>query len=69
MFETFIVFLWLEWEGKLYIRPALPLQRTCNYTTWLNVQKQYKHDYVNIVAMKCGSWHDYKEWRKHHDKK
>ncbi len=71
MFKIFIVTLWIEYQGKLWVKYALPLQGRCDVVTWWGVQEQYKHSPINIVAMKCTRVKDFKLDRRiyNYDKK
>ena len=60
MFKLFIVTVWLEYQGKLWVKYALPLQSKCNVMTWWRVKDQYKNLPINIIAMKCTRVKDFK---------
>ena len=49
MFKIFVVTLWLEYEGRLYMKYAVPLLAKCNVFTWWSVQEQFADSVVNVV--------------------
>ena len=46
MFKLFVVTLWLEYEGRMYVKYAVPLLSKCNVFTWWNVQEQFKNSKI-----------------------
>jgi len=60
MFKIFIITLWLEYDGKLMIKYALPLQEKCNFITWWNIQEQFAQTPYHAVAMKCTKIKDFR---------
>tara|TARA_R100001086_G_scaffold199531_1_gene115748 strand:- start:179 stop:394 length:216 start_codon:yes stop_codon:yes gene_type:complete len=60
MFKVFIITLWIQYEGKLYTKYAMPLQSKCNQMLFWDIQEQYKNTPLSIVAMKCTKVKDFK---------
>lgn len=60
MFKAFIITLWIQYEGALYVKYALPFQSECNVFTWWSVQEQFEKSPMDIVAMKCTPLHKFK---------
>ena len=60
MFKLFVVTLWLEYEGRMYIKYAVPLLSKSNVFSWWSVQEQFKNSKINLVAMKCTRFKDFR---------
>ena len=60
MFKIFIITLWLEYQDKLWVKYAMPLQPKCNDALFYNIQRQFDDTPINIVAIKCTRIKDFK---------
>lgn len=53
MFKIFVITLWIEYQNKMWVKYAMPLQSKCNDALFYNIQKQFYDTPINIVAIKC----------------
>ena len=53
MLEAFIVTLWIEYNGKLYMKEADSITRNCESTT-KNLYKRFEElPTMRLIAVKC----------------
>ena len=53
MLEAFIVTLWIEYNGKLYVKEADSITRNCELTT-IDLYKRFKElPNMKLKAVKC----------------
>jgi uncharacterized protein YggU (UPF0235/DUF167 family) len=53
MFKIFIVTVWFEYQNKLWVKYAMPLQSKCNDGLFYDIKKQFDNSSIDIVAIKC----------------
>jgi len=60
MFKIFIITLWVEYQDKLWVKYAMPLQSKCNDTLFYDIKKQFDNSSIDIIALKCTRIKDFK---------
>ena len=60
MFKIFIITLWLEYDGELYRKYALPLQSDCDLAYKHATIQFEKIKKVKLVALKCTRLKDFR---------
>ena len=58
MFELFIITLWLEIKGQLYVKYDLPLRSNCE-SAFEEIKERYKDTPIKVVAVKCEPTEDF----------
>ena len=61
MFEAFIITLWIEHNGKLYMKEADSITRNCEPTTRNLYDRFYKLPTMKLVAVKCDTTQTYRD--------
>jgi hypothetical protein len=52
MLDLFVITLWLEFKGKLYVKYDFPLRSNCE-RAYKEIKEQYKKASIKIIAMNC----------------
>ena len=60
MFKIFIITLWFEYQDKLWVKYAMPLQSKCSNALFYDIKKQFDNTLIDIVAIKCTRIKDFK---------
>ena len=63
MLEAFIVTLWIEYNGKLYVKEADSITRNCESTTRDLYERFEKLPNMKLKAVKCDSVQSFTERR------
>lgn len=58
MLELFIITLWLELRGQLYVKYDLPLRSNCE-RAFEEIKERYKDTSIKVVAVKCEPTEDF----------
>ena len=58
MLELFIITLWLEFRGQLYVKYDLPLRSNCE-RAFEEIKERYKDTPIKVVAIKCEPTEDF----------
>ena len=58
MLELFIITLWLEFRGQLYVKYDLPLRSNCERAVE-EITERYKDTPIRVVAIKCEPTEDF----------
>ena len=52
MLDLFVITLWLEFNGKLYVKYDFPLRSNCE-RAFKEIKERYKKASIKIIAMNC----------------
>ena len=61
MLEAFIITLWIEYNGKLYMKEADSITRNCESTTRNLYDRFDKLPTMKLVAVKCDTTQTYRD--------
>jgi len=68
MLEAFIVTIWIEYNGKMYIKEADSLTRNCKAAVEQLTNKFHKSP-MKLVAVKCDTAQTYKDRKEYFNDK
>ena len=69
MLEAFIVTLWIEYNGKLYMKEADSITRNCESTSIKLYEKIKKIPTMKLVAVKCDTVQSFTDRKDYFDDK
>ena len=65
MLEAFIVTLWIEYNGKLYMKEADSITRNCESTTRDLYERFEKLPNMKLIAVKCDTVQSFTNRKEH----